>query len=142
MLLEEELLLRRGHLLANALRKLAQYLEGLKPQLNGQPERIQRLWDNTHFLKQGLVDLGFDTGASVSPVIPVVIGDFDRCLQAWRLLQDKGIFVNPVVPPGVPAHRSLIRISVTAGHTRDQLTHALEVFEAVGHQLHILDRHV
>ena len=109
--------------------------------MEAEPERIRRLWENTRFLKQGLVDLGFDTGASASPVIPVVIGDFERCLQAWRLLQDKGIFVNPVVPPGVPAHRSLIRISVTAGHTRAQLTHALEVFEAVGLQLHILDHH-
>jgi len=108
--------------------------------MEAEPDRIQRLWENTRFLKQGLVDLGFDTGASASPVIPVVIGDFERCLQAWRLLQDRGIFVNPVVPPGVPAHRSLIRISVTAGHTRAQLAHALAVFEAVGRELHILDR--
>jgi 7-keto-8-aminopelargonate synthetase-like enzyme len=67
-----------------------------------EPERIQHLWENVRFLKQGLDDLGFDTGDSASPVIPVVIGDFERCLQAWRLLQDQGIFVNPVVPPGVP----------------------------------------
>jgi len=109
--------------------------------MEAEPERIERLWENTRFLKQGLMDLGFDTGASASPVIPVVIGDFERCLQAWRLLQDQGIFVNPVVPPGVPPHRSLLRISVTAGHTHDQLTHALQGFEAVGHQLHLLDRH-
>lgn len=106
-----------------------------------EPERIQHLWENARFLKRGLDDLGFDTGDSASPVIPVVIGDFERCLQAWRLLQDQGIFVNPVVPPGVPPHRSLIRISVTAGHTRAQLTHALKAFEGVGRQLHILDSH-
>jgi 8-amino-7-oxononanoate synthase len=108
--------------------------------MEAEPERIQRLWDNVRFLKQGLVDLGFDTGASASPVIPVVIGEFEPCLLAWRRLQDLGIFVNPVVPPGVPPQRSLIRISVTAGHTREQLTKALAAFEQVGRELGILGR--
>ncbi len=108
--------------------------------MEAEPERIQRLWENARFLKQGLVAQGFDTGLSASPVIPVIVGEFERCLMAWRRLQDLGIFVNPVVPPGVPPQRSLIRISVTAGHTRAQLTRALEAFDQVGHELGIRRR--
>ena len=86
-----------------------------------EPERRQRLWENARFLKQGFQELGFDTGKSESPIIPIVVGDWDRCLEVWRFLQEEGIFVNPVLPPAVPPGRCMIRISVTAGHTREQL---------------------
>lgn len=93
-----------------------------------EPERFDRLWENARFFKQGLDALGLDTGTSDSPIIPVVVGGFERCLQVWKFLDQEGIFVNPVLPPGVPPGRCLIRISVTSGHTREQLTWALEVF--------------
>lgn len=94
-----------------------------------EPERFDRLWANARFLKKGLDELGFDTGTSDSPIIPIVVGGFERCLQVWKFLDAEGIFVNPVVPPGVPPGRCLIRVSVTAGHTEAQLSWALEVFK-------------
>jgi 8-amino-7-oxononanoate synthase len=100
--------------------------------MHEEPERLELLWRNAAFMKQGLDDLGFDTGDSATPIIPVLMGDFDRCFQVWQFMQEEGIFVNPIVPPGVPSHRCMIRVSVTAGHTLDQLTWALEKFSEAG----------
>jgi 8-amino-7-oxononanoate synthase len=103
-----------------------------------EPERIRRVWDNARYLKRGLDELGFDTGKSASPIIPIVAGDFERCLKFWKLLQEEGIFVNPVVPPAVPPGRCMIRISVTAGHTREQLGWALGRLAKAGRILGLL----
>jgi 8-amino-7-oxononanoate synthase len=100
--------------------------------MRDEPERIERLWENARFMKQGLDALGFNTGASQTPVIPIVIGDLERCLQVWRWLHEQGIFINPVVPPAVPPGRALVRISLTAGHTRQQLSWALEKLAEMG----------
>jgi 8-amino-7-oxononanoate synthase len=97
-----------------------------------EPERQARLWDNARFLKHGFDELGFDTGLSESPIIPIVVGDWTLCLEVWRFLQEEGIFVNPVLPPAVPPGRCMIRISVTAGHTREQMTWALGRFAKAG----------
>jgi 8-amino-7-oxononanoate synthase len=96
--------------------------------LEQEPERLQHLWDNAHYMKQGLEDLGFDTGQSESPIIPVFLGDLERCFQVWQFIQKAGIFVNPIVPPAVPPGRCMLRISVTAGHTHKQLKGALDKF--------------
>jgi 8-amino-7-oxononanoate synthase len=94
-----------------------------------EPERFERLWHNARFLKQGFDSLGYDTGKSESPIIPVMVGGFEQCLHVWKFLQDEGIFVNPVVPPAVRPGKCLIRTSVTAGHTEAQLSRALDVFD-------------
>jgi len=99
-----------------------------------EPERLQRMWDNARFMKRGLDELGLDTGHSETPIIPVVFGDFERCMDVWKFIEEQGIFVNPIVPPAVPPGRCLIRISVTAGHTREQLSWALEKFAEAGHR--------
>jgi 8-amino-7-oxononanoate synthase len=104
-----------------------------------EPERFDRVWDNARFLKRGFDELGFDTGQSASPIIPIVVGDFERCLGMWKFLQNEGIFVNPVLPPGVPPGRCMLRISVTAGHTRKQLTWALGRFAKAGRQFGLLE---
>jgi len=97
-----------------------------------EPERLRRLWDNARHLKAGFDALGFDTGRSDSPIIPIVVGDWGTCLEVWRFLHNEGIFVNPVLPPAVPPGRCMLRISVTAGHTRGQLDWALERFARMG----------
>jgi len=104
-----------------------------------EPERFQRLWDNARFLKEGFDQLGFDTGNSASPIIPILVGDWQRCLEVWRFLQDLGIFVNPVLPPAVPAGRCMLRISVTAGHSRAQLEWALDRFALAGRRFGLLE---
>jgi 7-keto-8-aminopelargonate synthetase-like enzyme len=93
-----------------------------------EPERIEQLWENARMMKGGLQNLGFDTGQSETPIIPVFLGDLDRCFQVWQFVQKAGIFVNPIVPPAVPPGRCMLRISVTAGHTRKQLKWALDKF--------------
>jgi 7-keto-8-aminopelargonate synthetase-like enzyme len=104
-----------------------------------EPERIDRLWENARYMKQGLDALGFDTGFSETPIIPIVVGELEQCFQVWRWLHDEGIFVNPVVPPAVPTGRSMIRLSVTAGHTREQLEWALGKLAEAGRKFGLLE---
>ena len=104
-----------------------------------EPERLERLWANARFMKKGLDSLGFDTGESKTPIIPIVVGELELCFQAWRSLRDEGIFINPVVPPAVPANRCMIRISVTAGHSEAQLAWALEKLAGVGRKLGLIE---
>ena len=99
-----------------------------------EPERIQRLWDNTHRLSAGLKALGFNLGRSCTPILPVHMGDDRLCFQFCRFLQDEGIFVNPVVTPGVEPGNALLRVSLMATHTFAQIDIALEKFEKVGRQ--------
>jgi len=96
--------------------------------LEREPERLDRLWENARYMKDGLEKVGFDTGQSETPIIPVLLGDLERCFRVWQFVEKAGIFVNPVVPPAVPPGRCMLRISVTAGHTRKQLKWALEKF--------------
>jgi len=100
--------------------------------IESEPERIQALWKNTCKMLKGLKDLGFDTGDSESPVIPIVVGDLFKAIGIWKAIFDKGIFVNIVVPPAVPSDRVLLRTSYMATHTDQQLDWALGIFEEIG----------
>ncbi len=102
--------------------------------IRSEPERRDHLWSNTRFMLDGLKSLGFDTGVSETPIIPVLVGDLISCFQFWRALHDAGIFVNPVVPPATPPGQCLIRLSVMATHTEDQLNYALETLARIGRQ--------
>jgi 8-amino-7-oxononanoate synthase len=106
--------------------------------MRDEPGRLTRLWKNQRFMKEGLDRLGFDTGASETPIIPIVVGDLERCFGLWRRLHDEGIFVNPVVPPAVPLGRCMIRISVTADHTRTQMSWALKILEETGRKFGVI----
>lgn len=97
-----------------------------------EPEWVQRLSENAAYMRKGFRQLGFDTGASVTQVIPIIIGDLKKTIMTWRLLFDAGVFVNPVLSPGVQPGRELLRTSYMATHTCDQLNRALEIFERVG----------
>jgi len=106
--------------------------------IEAEPERRAMLWKNTHFLNNGLKHLGFNTGISETPIIPVIVGDDLLCFQMWRDLQDRGIFVNPIITPAVPPDQALIRVSIMATHTEDQLRTALEIFSKVGKKLGLI----
>ncbi len=106
--------------------------------MENEPERIEKLWDNTRFVRNGLRDLGFDTGSSETPIIPVLAGDMETTLMMWKILFTNGLFVNPVLPPAVPPNSGLIRVSLMATHTKNQLRQALDKFEAAGKQLGII----
>src|SRR5215831_20343155 len=92
-----------------------------------EPERRERLWENTRFFSEGLRTLGLDTGESQTPIVTIVAGEDVTALRMGRRLQDEGIFVNCVLTPGTLPGRALIRTSLMATHTRAQLTRALEI---------------
>ncbi len=96
-----------------------------------EPERRDNLWANTRKMMDGLQELGFDTGKSETPVIPIVVGDMFKALGMWRSLLDHGVYVNVVIPPAVPPGREMLRTSYMATHTDEQLDRALETFEKV-----------
>jgi 8-amino-7-oxononanoate synthase len=103
--------------------------------MRSEPERIQRLWDNTHYMLQEFKAMGFNTGDSNTPVIPLHVGTMMTAFQMWKRLGEEGVFINPVVPPAVPPNSCLIRTSFMATHTREQLDFALEKFRLVGKEI-------
>jgi 8-amino-7-oxononanoate synthase len=96
-----------------------------------EPERRERLWENTRRVAEGLRALGFDTGASETPIIPVLIGDPFQAARFWRALFDLGVFAHPIVPPAVPANASRIRVSMSAEHSDEQIEQVLDAFARV-----------
>ncbi len=103
-----------------------------------EPELRQKLWANTHQMKKGLDDLGFDTGESKTPIIPVVVGDEALVLAMTNALAELGVFVNPVRPPAVPPGRDLLRTSLMATHTSEHINQALKAFETAGQKLGLI----
>ncbi len=103
-----------------------------------EPERRKNLWENARFMKREFEALGFDTGQSESPVIPLVVGEDADAFQMTIKLQDRGVFANPVVSPAVPKGRSMMRTSYMATHTAEHLERALEAFTAVGREMGII----
>ena len=106
--------------------------------IHDEPDRIDRLWANTRFFKQGLHDLGFDTGASETPITPVIAGEEEKAQDLSRLLFEEGVFTPPIVYPTVPKGTSRVRTIVTADHTRADLQEALDAFDRVGKKLAIV----
>jgi len=106
--------------------------------IEAEPERIDRLWENTGFFKEGLRTLGFDTGMSETPITPVIAGEAQTAQDLSRLLFEDGVFTPAIVFPTVPKGQSRVRTIVTAEHTRDDLQQALEAFERVGRKLGLL----
>ena len=103
-----------------------------------EPERRELLWRNTHYLRNGLQALGFNTGRSATPVIPVILGDERPTLRFWKALFDRGVFTNAAIRQAVMPGGALIRTSVMATHTPDQLDRVLELFADVGRELCVI----
>ena len=103
-----------------------------------EPELLERLWTNTRRFKGELARLGFDTGASETPITPVMMGDPDTASRFSQRLFDEGVFAQPVVFPTVAMDKSRIRTIVTAAHGDDQLDEALDVFARVGREVGLI----
>ncbi|WP_461791520.1 serine palmitoyltransferase [Pedobacter sp.] len=94
--------------------------------IESEPERIDKLWANTNYAKKLLLDAGFDIGHPESPILPIYIRDNAKTFMITNILQQNGIFVNPVVSPAVPSDASLIRFSLMATHTFEQIEIAVD----------------
>lgn len=106
--------------------------------MESEPERIKHLWDLTHFAIKGFKEMGFDTGKSETPIIPLFIRDDIKALQMTQMLLEDGVFVNPVVSPAVPKEDCLIRFSLMATHTFEQVQTALEKIQKAAKTLGVL----
>jgi len=106
--------------------------------IENEPEHVQRLWENAEYMRRGLHQLGYDTGVSNTPVIPIYIRDDYRAILAWHALIEEGVYTNPVVSPGVPPNSALLRTSYMATHTTEHLDRALKALEIVGHNLDLI----
>jgi len=106
--------------------------------IKSEPERRENLWKNTNRMLREYKNLGFDTGTSATPVVPIIIGEDLETFAFWKELFDQGVFANPIISPAVAPGKALIRTSYTATHSDDQLDKVLEVFEKIGKKFGII----
>ncbi len=106
--------------------------------IESEPERLEQLWKNTRKMLAGYKSLGFETGPSETPIIPIIVGEDERCFMFWKLLFENGVFANPTVSPAVPPGQALIRTSYMATHTDSELDRVLEIFAKLGKQFGII----
>ena len=96
--------------------------------LTEEPERVEKLWDNSRFFKQGLADLGMDLGRSATPITPVIVGEAERAHGLSDRLRQRGVFVQSVAFPTVARDAARVRAMVSAAHSRDDLAQAVDAF--------------
>ena len=106
--------------------------------LKNEPEIVERLWSNVGFWKKELKNLGFDTGRSVTPITPVIVGDEALTMKFSDKLFEYGVFAQGIVFPTVPRGTGRVRTIVTTGHTKDILGQALDAFKKAGKELGII----
>lgn len=106
--------------------------------IENEPERRERLWAITDKMRNGFQAMGYDTGPTESPVIPVLVGDDKQAFMLWKVLREQGIFTNPVIFPAVPHGQALIRTSYSATHSDEELNTVLDCFKRGGKMLGII----
>ncbi len=106
--------------------------------IRDEPERVDRVNTIGKTIRTELRAMGFNIGDSVTPIVPVIIGDDELTFRSWKALFENGIFVNPVVSPAVSAGQQLLRTSYMATHTDEQVEKVLQAFKKVGKELAII----
>jgi len=106
--------------------------------IDNEPERLERLWYNTHKMLKGFKDLGFQIWPSETPIIPVIVGADENAFKMAMALQEEGVFANVAASPAVPPGKALIRTSYMATHTDEHLDKVLAVFKKVGTTLGVI----
>lgn len=106
--------------------------------IENEPDHVARVWDNADYMRKHLTEMGYNTGHSKTPIVPVIIGDQFKTALTWAALIEAGVYTNPVVPPATPPNASLLRTSYTSTHTREHLDRALEAFKQVGESLELI----
>ena len=103
-----------------------------------EPERIERVNQVGEYMRKEYSRLGFNIGHSVTPIIPIMIGDNDRTFYAWKRLFEEGVFINPVIAPAVQEGNQLLRTSYMATHTDAQMDKVISIFEKVGKEIGLI----
>ncbi|MCK6619454.1 MAG: aminotransferase class I/II-fold pyridoxal phosphate-dependent enzyme [Calditrichaceae bacterium] len=106
--------------------------------IESEPEIVHRLQQTGERMRREFTALGFDTGDSETPIIPILVRDYDKTFAFWKALFEAGIYTNAVVSPAVPADRSLLRTSYMATHTDKDLDQVLDTFKKIGKQMGII----
>lgn len=106
--------------------------------MESEPEHVACLWENGDYMLAELQALGFNTGNTETPIIPIIIGYDEPTFLTWKLLYERGLYTNPVITPAVPPGQSLLRTSYMATHTREQLDRALDILAVTGRQLGLI----
>lgn len=103
-----------------------------------EPERVKRVNQIAERVRVELRNMGFNVGESVTPIVPVIIGDDTKTFLTWKTLFANGVFVNPVISPAVPQGMQLLRTSYMASHTDEQIDRVLETYHKVGKEFGII----
>lgn len=106
--------------------------------IENEPDRIKQLWNNTRKMHNGFKSLGYETGHSETPIIPILVGDDLMAFKMAMMLQQEGVFANVAVRPAVADGKALIRTSYMATHSDEQLDFVLNAFEKVGKALGVI----
>ena len=116
---------------------VAACIEGVKL-LEESDELVVRLWENARILREGMQQLGFDTGHSQTPIVPLMLGEAPLAQQFSRALLEQGLFAMAIGYPTVPLGKARIRVMNSAAHSQTDLEQALDIFERVGRTLHVI----
>ena len=106
--------------------------------LESEPQRVKRLWDNTEYFRKAIQDLGFDTGQSETPIIPIIVGESSVAKRLSERLFEEGVFAFPIVFPMVARDKARIRTQMNSELTRQDLDFAITALEKVGKELSII----
>ena len=106
--------------------------------IKSEPERRRRVMEVSDRMRREFQNMGYDTGESTTPIVPVVLGELDRTFVFWKRMFEEGVFTNPVVAPAVPASQSRIRTSYMATHTEENLETILTAFKKVGREIGVI----
>jgi glycine C-acetyltransferase len=106
--------------------------------LETEPKHVKNLWKNTKYLKSTMDDLGFNTGFSETPIIPIIVGESEKAKRMSNRLFDEGVFALPIVYPMVARDQARLRLIMNAALTKEDLDEAIAAFEKVGKELKII----
>jgi glycine C-acetyltransferase len=106
--------------------------------LESSTEFVDRLWSNTEYFKGAMSDLGFDTGASTTPITPIMLGEAPLAQQFSLRLFEQGLFAMSLGYPTVPKGKARIRVMISASHSQEDLDQALQIFKQVGQELGVI----
>ena len=106
--------------------------------IEDEPERIENLQKNMKRFKEGIDSMGYNTGASVTAIVPLIVGDEEDTLELCKMVNDEGIFICPILFPAIPKGTNRLRAHVLTTHTSEDIDEALDIFERAGKKLGLI----